>query len=210
MIGTEQAIKKIEGQLTGQELNYLDNQASLINGRILELKDKISDLNKKLNAGSKSPRLSEQLQSLRQELQTQIRNSTSNNALAPNIAKRELINSKVNNEVELEIARASYNSLGEEINRLKTNISGFASKEAQIMALEREISVAKDAYLNLLDKLNGARLISSNVGNTLSQVEMGYPADEPVKSKKLRFSRSYQLLVISGYHCSRRISQQKA
>lgn len=185
MIGLEQVNKKITNQLTGQELNYLEDQAGLINEKILETKDKISQLNKKLIASPNNTRLQEQLASLRNELQKQIRNSTTNNALNSNIAKNELINNKINNEVELEIARASYASLGEEINRLKSSISGFASKEAQISALEREISVAQDAYLNLLDKLNSARLTSRNVGNALSQVELGYPADDPIKSKKL-------------------------
>ncbi len=205
IIGLQQAIKKIEGQLTGRELNYLENQNSLINERILELKDKISALNNKIIANPNNPKLQEQLETLRDELQAQIRHSTANNALSPNVAKQELINNKINNEVELEIAKASVSSLGEEISRLKGNISGFASKEAQISALEREISVAQDAYLNLLDKLNSARLTSRNVGNALSQVELGYPADEPVKSKKLLMvalagviSFSFSVLVIIG------------
>ncbi len=185
IIGLEQANKRLTTQLSGQDLNYLENQTEVINAQILDTKNKISKLNEQLIDQPKNAQFKAQLEDLRKELQSQIRNSTSNSAMSSNNTKRELVNNKINNEVELEIATASAASLSDEIHRLKSSISGFASKEAQISALEREISVAQDAYLSLLDKLNSTRLTSRNVGNTLSQVELGYPADEPVKSKKI-------------------------
>lgn len=185
IMGLEQANKRLTTQLSGQDLNYLENQTEAINASILDTKNKIARLNEKLIEQPGNSQWKAQLEDLRKELQDQIRSSTSNTAISSNATKRELVNNKINNEVELEIAQASYASLGEEVERLRSSISGFASKEAQISALEREISVAQDAYLGLLDKLNSARLTSRNVGSTLSQVALGYPADDPVKSKKI-------------------------
>ena len=186
VIGLTRVISNIDRQLTNREVSYLTNQATIINQRIFTLKQKINELNeKRVTVANTNPELVRRLDELREELQLQIKSYTAENINSPAVARQELINNKINSEVELEIAQASIESFTNEINRLQGNISGFASKEAQISAIDREISLAQEEYMNTIDKLNSARLSSRNVGSSLRQVEFGYPADEPIRSNKL-------------------------
>ncbi len=184
IIGLEQSIRSIENRLTGQELSYLERRASMVNERIYELKNRINNLNQQyISSGNQS--LQNELESLRRQLQQEISNTSDDSYVTSSNVKQELINKKINQEVELDIAEASLVSINREIGRLRGNVSGFASKEAQISALEREISVAQNEYLSVLDKLNNARYTSRSIGNSLRQVEFGFPSDEPIRSGKL-------------------------
>ena len=186
VIGLSRVLNSVNEQLTGREVSYLTSQANIINQRIYALKRKINELNeKRVSVADNNPELLQRLDDLREELQAQINNYTAENVTDPAVARQELINKKINGEVDLEIAQASIQSFTDEINRLQGSISGFASKEAQISAIDREISLAQEEYLNTIDKLNNARLSSRNLGSSLRQVEFGYPADEPVRSSKL-------------------------
>ena len=187
--GYEQSIKKINEQLSGNELNILEQQAKVINNRIVRLKEKINTLNNQIiRSGSKSEALVSQLEELRRELNEQIiiaGQAVPESGFSQGPSRQKLLTDRVNNEVELEIAKGGLISINREIDRLKGNVSGFASKEAQINAYERDIEVAQDEYINAVNKLNEARLLSQNVGSSLRQVEFGYPSDKPVKSRDL-------------------------
>jgi uncharacterized protein involved in exopolysaccharide biosynthesis/Mrp family chromosome partitioning ATPase len=206
IIAYEQAIKKINEQLTSSDLNVLERQAKVINSRIVRLKDKITELNNQIiRSGSQEEALLKQLEELRAELNEQIwaAGSAAPGGVASEGATRQkLLTDRVNSEVELEIAKASLASINREISRLRGNVSGFASKEAQINAYERDIEVAQDEYVSAVNKLNEARLVSQNLGGSLRQVEFGYPADDPVQSRDiliiaLAIAASFFLTVVS-------------
>ncbi|MEM9834303.1 MAG: Wzz/FepE/Etk N-terminal domain-containing protein [Bacteroidota bacterium] len=188
IIGYEQAIKKINEQLSRGDLSVLERQAQLINSRIVRLKDKINELNNRIiRSGSQDEALLNQLEQLRKELNEQILiagEATSQNVNTGS-SRQKLLTDRVNSEVELEIAKASLASINREISRLRNSVSGFASKEAEIKAYERDIEVSQDEYINAVNKLNEARLLSQNLGGSLRQVEFGYPADDPVQSRDI-------------------------
>lgn len=188
IIGYEQAIKKINEQLSRGDLSVLERQAQIINSRIVRLKDKINEINNRIiRSGSQNEALLAQLEQLRKELNEQILiagEATSQNVTTGS-SRQKLLTERVNSEVELEIAKASISSISREISRLRNNVSGFASKEAQIKAYERDIEVSQDEYINAVNKLNEARLLSQNLGGSLRQVEFGYPADDPVQSRDI-------------------------
>ena len=201
-----QAIKKINEQLTSSDLNVLERQAKVINSRIVRLKDKITELNNQIiRSGSREESLLNQLEELRNELNEQILaagSATATSSANEGATRQTLLTDRVNSEVELEIAKASLASINQQISRLRGNVSGFASKEAQINAYERDIEVAQDEYVSAVNKLNEARLVSQNLGGSLRQVEFGYPADDPVQSRDilaigLAVAVSFFLTVIS-------------
>ena len=142
---------------------------------------------------------------MRNELNEQILaagSATATGTANEGITRQTLLTDRVNNEVELEIAKASLASINQQISRLRGNVSGFASKEAQINAYERDIEVAQDEYVSAVNKLNEARLVSQNLGGSLRQVEFGYPADDPVQSRDiiviaLAIAVSFFLTVVS-------------
>jgi uncharacterized protein involved in exopolysaccharide biosynthesis/Mrp family chromosome partitioning ATPase len=189
IISYEQAIKKINEQLSSSDLSLLERQAQVINSRIVRLKDRINEVNNRIiRSGSQNEALMEQLEQLRTELNEQIAmagQATSGGGVNSGPSRQQLLTDRVNSEVELEIAKASLQSINREINRLRSSVSGFASKEAQIKAYERDIEVAQDEYINAVNKLNEARLFSQNLGNSLRQVEFGYPADDPIQSRDI-------------------------
>ena len=206
IIAYEQAIKKINEQLTSSDLNVLERQAKVINSRIVRLKDKITELNNRIiRSGSREEALLLQLEALRTELNEQILaagNATSPANAGEGLTRQKLLTDRVNSEVELEIAKASLASINREIGRLRGNVSGFASKEAQINAYERDIEVAQNEYVSAVNKLNEARLVSQNLGGSLRQVEFGYPADDPIQSRDiliiaLAIAASFFLTVVS-------------
>ncbi len=201
-----QAIKKINEQLTSSDLNVLERQAKVINSRIVRLKDKITELNNQIiRSGSREESLLNQLEELRNELNEQILaagSATATSSANEGATRQTLLTDRVNSEVELEIAKASLASINQQISRLRGNVSGFASKEAQINAYERDIEVAQDEYVSAVNKLNEARLVSQNLGGSLRQVEFGYPADDPVQSRDiiviaLAIAVSFFLTVVS-------------
>ncbi len=187
IIGYEQAIKKINEQLSRGDLSVLERQAQLINSRIVRLKDKINELNNRIIRSGQNEALLSQLDQLRKELNEQIliAGEATSQSINTGSSRQKLLTDRVNSEVELEIAKASLASINREISRLRGNVSGFASKEAQIKAYERDIEVSQDEYINAVNKLNEARLLSQNLGGSLRQVEFGYPADDPVQSRDI-------------------------
>ena len=202
----EQAIKRINQQLTSSDLNVLERQAKVINSRIVRLKDKITELNNQIiRSGSQEEALLRQLEELRTELNEQILaagSATSPANAGEGLTRQKLLTDRVNSEVELEIAKASLASINREISRLRGNVSGFASKEAQINAYERDIEVAQNEYVSAVNKLNEAQLVSQNLGGSLRQVEFGYPADDPIQSRDilviaLAIAVSFFLTVVS-------------
>lgn len=202
----EQAIKKINEQLTSSDLNVLERQAKVINSRIVRLKDRITELNNQIiRSGSREESLLNQLEELRNELNEQILtagSATETGNASEGITRQTLVTDRVNSEVELEIAKASLASINQQISRLRGNVSGFASKEAQINAYERDIEVAQNEYVSAVNKLNEAQLVSQNLGGSLRQVEFGYPADDPVQSRDiiviaLAIAVSFFLTVVS-------------
>ncbi len=188
IIAYEQAVKKINEQLTSSDLNVLERQAKVINSRIVRLKDKITELNNQIiRSGSQEEALLKQLEELRAELNEQIlaAGSATSGGNSGDLTRQKLLTDRVNSEVELEIAKASLASNNREISRLRGNVSGFASKEAQINAYERDIEVSQNEYVSAVNKLNEARLVSQNLGGSLRQVEFGYPADDPIQSRDI-------------------------
>ncbi|MDX2189184.1 MAG: hypothetical protein SFY32_04910, partial [Bacteroidota bacterium] len=92
---------------------------------------------------------------------------------------------KLNAEIDLEIAKKTVKSIDEEINRLHGIIKSFAPMEASIGAFEREISVASEVYLLVLNKLNAAQFASLYTGENVRQTEYALPAEKPESSKRM-------------------------
>ena len=81
--------------------------------------------------------------------------------------------------------------MDKELARLRQIVVSFAPIEASISALEREITVAADVYLLVLNKLNLARIDNVTHG-TIKQIEFGIPGP-PEASKKIL------LIIMAGF-----------
>ena len=193
IVGLRRAIQNIESQIRGNGGNDYGAQASNNNKRIFALRKKMNELNDRYVAGGMSNSvLADSISRVRNELDVLIRQSSDENLYQPNITRQDLATLKVKNEIELETAQARLGAIESELSRLQQQAYGFSENEGEIASLEGDIKVAREEYLQVLDKYNTAKNASLSIANRVEQVEVGEPAYEPEDSKRIL------LVAISG------------
>jgi succinoglycan biosynthesis transport protein ExoP len=138
-----------------------------------------------ITQGYTTQALKDQIEATKKQLEVEIVSGADDFLLDPNTSKNELVTRRIGYEVDLEIARYSTKSMDKELGRLENQVQTYAPKEAEIAAYEREIQVASDVYLMVLNRLNLSRFDTMNLGNSLKQTEYGEPANKPEASKKM-------------------------
>ncbi len=154
------------------------------NIRILNLRKQIQGLNEQYIVGGRSDqKLLDSLSTLRAQLQ--IESEKLNNAATAveteSVADLNVQLDKM--EVDLQIAKSALSSTQSRLRYSKYKKSDFASKEAVIADLEREVSVASQEYLDAQSKYNETRNKALASGNALRQIMAGQPAAEPESRK---------------------------
>lgn len=189
-----QAMKLIQSKFTDKQKLYYEADSRPYNERISLLKDNIKILTDKLiTSGFTDQRLKDSISVLRRVLEKEIINTSDAFLLDPNAPKQELVNRRVAYEIDLEIAEYSVKSMDRELSRLYGLVASYAPIEASISAYQREISVAADVYLLILNKLNLARFDNIGLGDDLRQTEYGEAASNPEPSKRM------MLIVLAGF-----------
>lgn len=174
-----QSLKTINQQLSQQNTSNAEEKST--NNRIYELRKRISDVNSRfVNGGMKNTSLGDSLKMLRAELEIQVAKSGGNS----NQLSGDLNQKKLNLEIELSATNANISALTNSIGGLKSQLTGFASKETTIGALELAVSVAKEEYLLVMDKFNALKNLSLNSGN-IHQIKLAMPPDFPIPSNAL-------------------------
>ncbi|MGB1242902.1 MAG: GumC family protein, partial [Chitinophagales bacterium] len=176
------AIKTYNKYLNDKGIDYKRHQ--WVNNDIKHLQDELKQLELQ-QINDNGPLLKTKIDLARKELQKRVETQTTETGDELIASNRDLIMSKIEAETELEIAKASVASIDGELSRLRSKAAGFAYKEADVNALEREITVANEEYLATVEKLNSARLKSIGTDNPLGIVERGHIPDEPEPSNKL-------------------------
>ncbi len=193
IVGLKSAIRNIDNQVKGSAGNGYGEQAGNNNKKIFALRARMNELNDRYIAGGMSDKaLGDSIGQLRNQMDALIRQSNEENLYQPNMTRQDLASLRVKNEIELETAQARLASIQSELARLQEQAYGFSTNEGDIASLESDIQVAREEYLQVLDKYNTARNASFSVANKLEQVEVGEPAYEPEDSKRI------MLIAISG------------
>jgi polysaccharide biosynthesis transport protein len=179
---TEVRIRSAKGKSQG----YLTENS---NAEIIRLRKTINDMNQRYIAGgSKSQALLDSINILRRDL-VAMSSSTNTESSEPTssriLTEEELLNKKQELEVDLAIARQNLVSIDSTLSVLRFSVGSYASKEAKISSLEREVELASQEYLNAQEKYNQAVNLSMASGNNIRQVLEGQPAVEPEPSKRL-------------------------
>jgi polysaccharide biosynthesis transport protein len=158
------------------------NAPTFSNADIVELRKRISILNQQYIAtGSKDKQLLDSLNSLRAKQQRMVASVQS----TPAQDVDALIAKKNDLEVQQRIAQQNLTAVESLLDRLKRNVGGYASKEAQILALEREVNAASEEYRAAQEKYNKSLDVALASGNSIRQVLFGQPASDPEPSKRL-------------------------
>jgi len=181
-----EAIKDIDSRLNGEEKAYLEAGLQPINNKIASLKNKINRYTDILvQSGNKDKAVQDTLANLKNLLNKEILLAADEVLINPNVPKQELILKRINYELELEIAVQSVKSIDRELARLNRKFESFTPLDATIQAYERDIQVAADAYLVILNKLNEASFYT-NLNVDVEQTQIAQPGP-PEPSQKMMF-----------------------
>lgn len=167
------------------ELKSIDDKINIggkstINNDILEVKKKMDGFNQDFTlSGSDNPRLLDSLQKYQNLYQKLIKNQNSNK-IDPQIIENR---AEVARKLQLERENLSINQ--QQYYALRRSLGGFASKEAEIEYLEKEVTLATQEYLNAQEKYNQALDVIEASSKSIRVIMKGHPATEPESNKTL-------------------------
>jgi polysaccharide biosynthesis transport protein len=88
-------------------------------------------------------------------------------------------------ELELKISQSNLNTIEQTLRKMKYDVSGFATKEATLADLERNVQFASEDYSSVQDKFNTAKNKALVIGSSIRQTLQGQPSYEAEPSKAL-------------------------
>jgi succinoglycan biosynthesis transport protein ExoP len=190
-------VQKLE--LTIQRLNEEIRNAggsvtTVNNQKIIDLRERITRLNERyITGGSSNHLLLDSLNKLREQLRLQMeRANKQNSPTVPAVSISELQSKLKDAEIDLKVERSNLSSFENKIASIRYTVSGYANKEAALEAIQKEVDLASQEYLDAVNKYNDAqnRMIAST---TLRQVLAAAPAAYPESSKR------YLIIGLAGF-----------
>ncbi len=155
------------------------------NQRILELRNQINRMNERyITGGSKDQNLLDSLNILREELRIQQDNSNRRGASVPDGYTVADLQIKLKDaEIEYEVERSNLSLVESKIRDLQYSVSGTASKEARLAAIQKEVEIATQEYMTAVERYNAGKN-KMMASNTLRQVLTAVPPVSPESSKR--------------------------
>ena len=180
---TRSNINRLELQIRGlkEDISKLNAPVtSNSNQRILELRTQINQMNARyITGGSDNQSLLDSLNFLREELRIEQDNSLRQGAsVTPGYTAVDLQNQLREREIELQVQRNDLSAIESSIRRISYSFSGYANKEAELSAIQKEVELATEEYQLALDKYNEAKnrqLSSNNLRMVLMATPPVYP-----------------------------------
>lgn len=155
------------------------------NQKILDLHNRINRLNERyITGGSTNQRLLDSLNILRDQLTTLQDASSRQGASIPQGHTVADLQIKLKDaEIEYEVERSNLSLIDSKIRNLQYSVSGYASKEARLAAIQKEVDMASQEYAAAAEKYNTAKnkMLGSN---SLRQVMLAVPPMNPESSKR--------------------------
>lgn len=180
------AIAEIDKKFTPNQRKLLEDQAGSFNRRVVDYKGKINSLNERyIKSGFRNQVIKDSINMLRAQFEKKIVPEMDGFLLNPGNTKQDLVNKKIQMELDLAISKAAVGNIERELDRLHTIVEEYTPLEASISAIEREIAVASDVYLLVLNKQNMAQFNALKAGESLRIIEIAVPSERPEPSKNL-------------------------
>lgn len=148
------ALKSIDNRFNPKDRQYVEASSVKVNNAILATRQRLKVLNDKYIQNNFDPRYKKGMDSLQDQLNSQINESSDKFISNPLAAKENIVQEKLKMENDLEIARYSANSLTSQLNSLKQKVNGLVPAQAAVKSYEREIDIATKEYLDVQDKFN--------------------------------------------------------
>ena len=179
----EGAIRGIERKFSPQDRRYLESVVVDVNQAVISTRDKLRQVTNDLVKSNFDPRIKEKQDSLRNELEKKVFESTDRLLVSPLANKQLLVQQKLNLEIALDQVRSSIDPLSSELRRLNEKFDMLVPHEALIQSYEGSVDVAGKEYLDIQNRFNQTSLESSMTVQ-LRQIEMAMPGPAQ-PSKKL-------------------------
>ncbi|SMG41726.1 Uncharacterized protein involved in exopolysaccharide biosynthesis [Marivirga sericea] len=165
-----------------------NDKGSTSNQRIIDLKKKIDIMNERFIGNvTNNANLLDSLNLLRQQYRMELsmmeRGGTS--AQASSMTAAEIQEEISNTEINIQVQQSRLSSVNEKIYKLRGSMTGYASNEAILNTLERDVKVASDEYLAVVNKYNEAQNKLMASSGTIRQVYKASPPASPERSKRL-------------------------
>ncbi|NCD72253.1 exopolysaccharide transport family protein [Mucilaginibacter agri] len=184
------AIGNIDKQFDPNDRKYLESAMVRINQSIVNSRAQLQDLNSKYVQSNFNPRYKNSIDSLRRVIESQVNQSSDKYITNPLSNKQNLIQQKLNLQVQQEVAQNSISSMTSQLAALNDRLHTLVPHEAVVQGDESAITVASQEYLDVLQKYNQMSL-ESNFTARLKQVSMAMPGMAQPSKKML-------LVIISG------------
>ncbi|HEY2583016.1 MAG TPA: AAA family ATPase [Mucilaginibacter sp.] len=182
----EGAIKNIDERFNPKDRKYIESTISQYNQSITNTEAQLRVLNDEYVRAGFNPKYKPALDSLQKQLSSQINNSSDKYITNPLVAKDDLVRQKMTLEVSRDLAKYSVEAIDHALADLDAQKNQLSKIDAIVKTYELDISLAQQAYLEILNKYNQANL-QSNFSINLMQVEAA-TSDEAVPSNKVQLS----------------------
>ncbi len=163
-------------------------RGSTSNQRIIDLKKKIDIMNERfISNGTNNAVLLDSLNLLRQQykMELSMMEKGASNSQTTGMTTAEIQEEIKNTQINIQVQQSRLGSINEKIYRLRGNMSGYASNEAILNTLERDVKVASDEYLSAVNKYNEAQNKLMASSGTIRQIYKASPPASPEQSKRL-------------------------
>jgi polysaccharide biosynthesis transport protein len=172
--------------------NNPDMDRSTINGNIVRIQEKITQLNEEYTrTGSNNTQLQSTIRDLRFQLEVEKNKLQMLGASTVKASRQDLLDQQEQYTLELQIAEANLSNVNGMIGALRGSVTGSASKEAALTSLQSEVTKANEEYLQALDRYNTEQSKSMIQSSSVRIIQPGQPNGAP------EFSTRYLLVALS-------------
>ncbi|MFZ5516244.1 MAG: GNVR domain-containing protein [Candidatus Zhuqueibacterota bacterium] len=186
------SIWKIESKLSDVSTPSASSELMVTNAEIVSLTEQLKTLEKEFlirryeQGAEDVVDLETQIEQLREKIRKLVHEKWLGQHVDPQVSRQEMSSRLLNDQIELEMTKARRDVIQREVDRLRTFSNNFAPMEATYAQLNRDIQVAEQEYLEMLEKLNLARAYESNSmsSTNLKIVERAFPPQYPMASKR--------------------------
>jgi succinoglycan biosynthesis transport protein ExoP len=166
-------------------LNGLSGSGQSTSSDLLALRKQINDLESSYER-SKDPSILNTLRDLRKK-RDDLAATYDIEGLRDDKRKSKELQDRIGDlRAKINSSRQNVNSLQNRIRALNSNVSSYAGKEAEMKALEQEVSLAQVEYTSVSSRYNEATSLNTSFNTTgIMQSLVGQPAIKPESSKRL-------------------------
>ncbi|PWK78791.1 uncharacterized protein involved in exopolysaccharide biosynthesis [Mucilaginibacter oryzae] len=182
-ISYQGAIDAIDRKFSPQDRKYVEALTNKYNQAIIATQEQLHILEDQYVRSGFNNKYKVELDSLQDQLASQINLSSDKYITNPLVAKDDQIKQKLTLEVARDLAKYSVKSINGELANLNAKFARLVPFDAKVKTYDFDIDIAGKEYLDVLNKYNETNL-RSNFSIKLIQVEIATP-DVAQPSKKM-------------------------